>query len=192
LDIEKNIAGLNSITFVKSNLNDLDKYKFILLFNSKFFSYLYELFYESTRTHSNLRFKEIYLSEIPIFDLNNLDSVYCKDLFIKITNLIKEKNINENNFIKLLKSEFKDIKITNKLDSWYLLSFIEFMQELKKQKIDLKLKQKNDWILYFEEEKKLINPILEQLNYTDKLIDNQIYKLYNLSSEEINVIENAK
>ena len=163
-----------------------------MLFNSKLFGLLYELFYETTRTHSNLRFKEIYLSEIPTFDLNILETNECKNLFSKINKLIKDKNVIENNFIKLLQAEFKNVKITNKLNTWYLLNHVEFVEELKKQKFSLKLQQKNEWILYFSEELKKILPIVEQINHTDQEIDNIVYQLYNLTPEEIQIVENAQ
>jgi len=191
-DTEIQIAGLNSITFVTPSITNDDKYKFILLFNSSLFGMLYELFYETTRTHSNLRYKEIYLSEIPIFDLNLLDTTQCKSLFSKMNQLTEEKNRLETNFINLLQSEFEVIKITNKLSSWHLLSSIEFIEELKKQKKELKLQQKNEWIVYFSEEQKIIAPIVEQIKYIDKEIDNMIYLFYNFTEQEIKIVENAK
>jgi len=189
LDKEEIISGLNSVTFVKPSQNDNDKYKFILLFNSHLFGLLYELFYETTRTHSNLRYKEIYLSEIPVFDLNLLDTEECKILFKNIYNLTLEKNTIERNFLNLLQTEFKDIKITNKLNSWYLLNHVEFIDEIKKQKFELKLAQKNEWIQYFTKEQVNIAPINEKIKSIEKQINDMIYKFYKLTQKEITLID---
>jgi len=189
LDTDNKISGLNSITFVKPSKNEDDKYKFILLFNSNLFGHLYELFYETTRTHSNLRYKEIYLSEIPIFDLSNLNTELCKELFKSIYELTTEKNTIENNLINLLQSDFKNIKITNKLNSWHLLNHVEFIDEIKKQKFDIKLPQKNEWIKYFAKEQKNISPIVEKIKNIDNQINKMIYQFYKLTKEEITLIE---
>ena len=179
------LAGLNSITFVSPSIDNNDKYKFILLFNSKFFGMLYELFYETTRTHSNLRYKEIYLSEMPINDLNNLDTNTCVSLFSEMNLLTEQKIKIDNSFTKLLQSDLKEIKITNRLSNWYLLKPAEFIDELKKQKFELKLQQKNEWITYFEEEKKKISPWIEKIVHIDNQIDNLIFDFYNLTKHEI-------
>lgn len=192
LDTDEIISGLNSITFVKPSKNNDDKYKFTLLFNSNFFGYLYELFYETTRTHSNLRYKEIYLSEIPIFDLNLLDANECKETYKKVYDLTIEKNTIESNFINLLQTEFKDIKITNKLNSWHLLNHITFIDEIKKQKFDIKLEQKNEWIKYFTKEQHIITPTIEKIKQIENEVNDMIYKFYNLTPEEIAVIETTQ
>jgi len=188
-DKEEIISGLNSVTFVKPSQNDNDKYKFILLFNSHLFGLLYELFYETTRTHSNLRYKEIYLSEIPVFDLNLLDTEECEKLFKNIYNLTFEKNTIESNFLNLLQTEFKDIKLTNKLKLWHLLNHIEFLDEIKKQKFEIKLTQKNEWIQYFRKEQIDIAPTNEKIKSIEKQINDMIYKFYKLTKKEITLID---
>jgi len=45
---------------------------------------------------------------------------------------------------------------------------------------------------FYSENQNKINNLNNNIENKLKYIDNQIYKLYNLSSEEINVIENAK
>jgi len=56
--------------------------------------------------------------------------------------------------IKLLRSNFENIKTTKKLEKWFDLSFTEFQQELKKQKIKLSLSEESDWIDFFEQQLK--------------------------------------
>jgi adenine-specific DNA-methyltransferase len=82
-------VALNSITLVKSKNNLSDTKWFLALFNSKLFYLLYCLFYESTRTHSNLRFKAIYLNDIPIPHISDIDKESLNSLIDKILLLTK-------------------------------------------------------------------------------------------------------
>jgi hypothetical protein len=48
---------------------------------------------------------------------------------------------------------------------------------------------KNDWSALFENDKKEVLQIQNQINITDKEIDQMVYKLYGLSDDEIKIVE---
>ena len=77
-----------------------------------------------------------------------------------------------------------------KLQDWYLLSYADFIKELGKLKIKLTLIQEAEWEEYFITEATKVNAIKTQINETDKAIDEMVYELYGLSSEEIEIVEN--
>ena len=78
-----------------------------------------------------------------------------------------------------------------KLQDWYKLSYPEFIKELAKKKIKLSLSQEAEWEDYFETESKKAQELKAQIDATDKAIDQMVYELYELSEEEINIIENS-
>jgi len=82
-------------------------------------------------------------------------------------------------------------KISRKLESFFELSFEEFVGELFKQKINLNLKQKDEWEDYFNEHKKEVSKLKEEINKTDKEIDKMVYALYGLTEKEIGVIDGS-
>jgi nicotinamide mononucleotide adenylyltransferase len=92
-------------------------------------------------------------------------------------------------FIKLLTSKYNDLKITNKLEDWTELDFKGFSKELEKQKIKLSLSEQSEWIEYFEKEKAKAQEIKSLIEKTDKVIDNMVYKLYELTEDEIKIVE---
>ena len=77
-----------------------------------------------------------------------------------------------------------------KLQDWYLLSYGEFIKELAKKKIKLSLSQEAEWEDYFNQEQQKAVAIKQQIDTTDKEIDQMVYALYGLTEEEIAIVEN--
>lgn len=53
----------------------------------------------------------------------------------------------------------------------------------------LSLKQQDEWEEYFNEHKKEILELKEQIDKTDKEIDLMVYKLYSLTYQEVKIID---
>ena len=81
------------------------------------------------------------------------------------------------------------LDITKKLQLWQNLSFKEFLKELEKQKIKLSLSEQSEWMTYFEAEKAKANQLQQLIDATDKEIDRMVYALYELTQEEIKIVE---
>ncbi len=92
-------------------------------------------------------------------------------------------------FLSRIQSNFTIGKLSNKLKEFYNYDFKTFLSELKKKKITLTLKQQDEWEAYFNEYKTEINQLQQQINRTDKEIDQLVYKLYDLTEEEIKIVE---
>ncbi len=61
--------------------------------------------------------------------------------------------------------------------------------ELKKQKVKLSLPQKEDLISWYKDKSEQLNKIKQKIDTLDHSIDQEVYKLYNLTDEEIKIIE---
>lgn len=91
--------------------------------------------------------------------------------------------------------ELKLEKLTTKLQKFEELEFDDFIKEYtksKKIKFADKLEErnfKNDWKTIFENDKKEVLKIQNQINQTDKEIDQMVYKLYDLTQDEIKIVE---
>ena len=64
-----------------------------------------------------------------------------------------------------------------------------FVSELKKQKIKLSLVQQDEWEEYFTAYKNEINQLQLEISSIDKEIDQMVYELYELTEEEIKLVE---
>jgi hypothetical protein len=101
----------------------------------------------------------------------------------------KELQTAKQQLIKLLQSKYEGVTINKKLNDWASLSLREFSKELVKQKIKLSPTEEAEWMKYFEEEKIKANAIQKIIDDTDKEIDQMVYNLYDLTDEEIQIVE---
>ena len=79
--------------------------------------------------------------------------------------------------------------LPNKLQDWYLLSYSNFIKELAKKKVKLSLQQEAEWEDYFVEESKKAIALKTEIDVTDKAIDKMVYQLYELTDDEIKIVE---
>lgn len=163
--------------------------KFILaVLNSTLINWFYnnQFTNESTLT---VNISKEYLSRIPIKSI----SVNQQQPFIDKADimLLKNKELNElsQSFTQFLQAKFAAININNKLQHWHSLTGTDLFKELVKQKIKLSLSEQQEWLEYFEEQKTKANSIQQVINQTDKEIDAIVYQLYNLTDEEIKIVE---
>lgn len=87
-------------------------------------------------------------------------------------------------------------KLSKKLQNWHELDFAEFIKEVNKAikkvggekltKID-----EMDWMDVFETKKAAAQTLKTEIDKTDKEIDQMVYELYNLTAEEIQIVENS-
>lgn len=136
----------------------------------------------------------------PQFKVNELKKFPIKEIkydkqkpFITMVDTIINTNKKLYNkvehFLNLLKAEYETIKISKNLCAWYELDWKQFTNELKKQKIILSGSQKDDWFERFNRISAEIKELQKMINETDKQIDSLVYKLYNLTDEEIKIVE---
>lgn len=144
----------------------------------------------------NKWFKKLYSSGLEI-KINQLETIPIPEISLEaqqpfITLADKMLTLNETlqkkstNFLKVVKQTFALEKISTKLETFYNLDFDGFMKELK-QKVTPKTKL--EWLEVFEETKKSLQEIQSQIAATDKEINALVYKLYDLTDEEIKIVE---
>lgn len=113
----------------------------------------------------------------------------------------KEKQREINGFLEWLKNELgvkiDDLSNKSAFKEYYKLNFNEFLDLLKKnQKKITKIyfgnrNTQENFKKEFENSISKLNPLKEQIQKTDNLIDNIVYKLYGLTKEEIEIVENS-
>ncbi len=107
------------------------------------------------------------------------------DLMLSLNKELQEKG---DKFIRNIQREFSIEKISKKLQNWYEITYADFLNELEKLKIKLSLSQKAEWEAYFVSESQKLQEISKKINQTDVEIDRMVYKLYELTDEEIAVV----
>ena len=188
LDTEQNyfLQTINSTTSINEDIKN--KYLLTLL-NSKLINFYYSSIFNLGAEFTTAVAIEN-LDELPIKKISSSEQksfIEKADIMLSLNKQLQEK---KNKFINRIKSNLEIEKITKKLDAFYNFDFKTFITELKKQKIKLYLKQQDEWEDYFSSYKKEINVLQFQINKTDNEIDQMVYELYELTDEEIEIVEN--
>jgi len=127
--------------------------------------------------------------DFPIKPISRTEQEVFVTLADKMLKYNGEIRVFADRFVRLVQSNFPNINVNKKLEMWYGLSFGEFRKELGKQKIVIPIKELMDWQELFENNSIKAKQLVEQLSKTDKEIDQLIYQLYELTPEEIVIVE---
>lgn len=161
--------------------------KYLLaILNSKPATYFYRCLHDI----KGKVFAKISLDDLSCFPIPECaDQQPFIDLADRMLALNKDLQSKRARFLRRLKDNMPDIKITGTLETFDTLDFAGFVAELKKQKIKLSLVQQDEWEEYFGQYKAELNGISAQIAATDKEIDERVYALYGLTEDEIRVVE---
>lgn len=89
-------------------------------------------------------------------------------------------------FQRILYAEFTFDKWSTKLKKWWTLDFSDFVKALK---VNLSLAQKDELLQLFEKYRTELAELDNQIQKTDQEIDQRVYKLYDLTPEEISTVQ---
>lgn len=135
-------------------------------------------------------FKTNYLKPFPLPEISN-----NSQMIIDFVNnqLINNKAFQEQSqkFQRSLERKFSLSDLPKKLQDWYLLAYADFIKELAKKKIKLSLSEEAEWESYFTSEAKKALDLKAQIEKTDKEIDQMVYALYELTEDEIKIVEGS-
>ena len=106
----------------------------------------------------------------------------CTDKMLELHKEFKEK---KNRFVRRVQQNFSIKKITRNIESFYDYDFMDFVKELRKQKIILTAFQQDEYEEYFNVYKTQINQLQKEINEIDLKIDNIVFDLYQIDKEEI-------
>ena len=183
---------MDSVMVIKLLAESKYNYETILaILNSRLSNFYYnQLVQEKGRTFAQVKPQNIRKLRIPL----SIKQEIQLDLVEKVR-IISSNNQElidcSNKLLRTIIRKFEIEVLSRKLGSWFDLSFSEFIIELKKKKIKLSLSEEAEWEDYFLKEQKVALAIKKQIDQTDREIDQMVYELYELTEEEIKIIENS-
>lgn len=180
------VDNINQITISEPYQNHL----VWALLNSNLINwYCYRFIYgKAIRT---MRFDNPVTSRIPLPSLE-------KDLVEILIN--KSKKLDENylklresrsKFFNRLNNHFKGVKINKNLNNFEKIDFNKFLKILSNQGFKLSLKKEDEWEDYFNYHKQNCLELYDENKSLESEINKLIYELYELTEEEINIIEES-
>ena len=179
-----NVHNLIPTDEIYSNLNFL-----VTVLNSKLMDFAYKfLVPEAGRVFAEV--KAVNLAKLPIPNATPEQQQSLASKAKPMMELNKQLYNGFDSALELIKAEYQPKKISQNLEKFYTLGIHPFIEELEKQKVKLSLTQKEELITWYKEKSDKLNKIKQQIDTLDIEIDQEIYKLYNLTDEEIKIIEN--
>ena len=130
--------------------------------------------------------------ELKLMPIKNISSDEQKEyaLYVEdISNANKELSNEINSFKKWLLRNYEIDKLSNKIENYYELEFDDFLKEIKKK---VKIPQRKQQELLedeFNNSLAIIRPLQDKISELDKTINNRVYELYEVSSTDIEIIE---
>ena len=186
--IENTEAFSNDKTFM---LNSADKFCLGVL-NSKVIWFIVSATFSSLRGgvwRFELRGQD--MEKLPIPPATPEQKTHIGTLAEQCQTLAEQRYTLETN----IRRRFPDlgvVKLTQKLERWWQLDFKAVQDELKKSyKIDIPLKERGAWQAFLEEAKTEREQMAAQITLLEKELNTAVYALFNLSDEEISLIESA-
>jgi len=165
----------------------------LAILNSKLFKFLYHWKLDESGTVYP-QVKKVNIEWLPIPELSKMASLSLitkriieQHLFFEEVSLKFEKYITQSLF-----AVYKPTSIVN----WHLLIFPDFIKELNKaikaaKGLPLTKKDEFEWMELFEENKKKALELKAQITQTDNEIDQMVYALYELTEDEIKIVEES-
>ena len=182
------ILASNTLYSVYPLSEDYDIYYILSILNSSVIrTYWLSKYYDNKQLFPKI--KGYQLRELPIPMAPSTEQSILSKKALDILNWnaailsIREK------FVRRLEANLIGITITESLARFDERKFPDFLSELRKQKIVLSLKQQDEWEEYFNDYKRQCNELSAQISSTDKEIDRMVYALYDLTEEEIAIVE---
>jgi type I restriction-modification system DNA methylase subunit len=190
LDKEKYYAD-QSLYICKNYENKSEKLElYLALLNSKLYGFYFRKFYsEEDDLFPKIKVNE--LKNLPIIEISSADQKNLIQLADNMMVYYRNLGLHSGKFIRAIEREFNLQETSKKMNEWYQLSFGEFIKELEKKKINLSLSKKSEWEDYFSIQKQLALDIIHELTTTDRKIDVIIYALYQLTDEEIELVDSS-
>ena len=145
----------------------------------------------STLGNKGLRYFKQFVEQLPIYPASSKQQKPYIEKAERMLLLNKRLNQTINSFKKFLSINFDIEKFSKKLEKYYNLSEKELFSELKKNKVKMSSKNINLISEEFQDNIKLINPLLLEIEKTDNEIDQMVYESYGLTDDEIEIVEKS-
>jgi len=180
-------------SIVKTETTD-DILKYVLgILNSKLFKYLYKWkLDEKGKIYPQV--KKVNIEWLPIPEIIGIQPMvdYVSDiqnLFIDINRLVFS-------FVKYVEKTNNLSAIPSGISGWHDYGFPKFIDSLndsikKNDGKKISKSEEMEWMELFEDKKAQVQELQTQINQTDKEIDKMVYELYELTPEEIEIVENS-
>lgn len=181
--------GNNSLHFVYYKEDRPVDLKYALGFlNSKLMKWLYQYRYFHMVSKPLACVKKAFVDRLPIVVADKQEDLI--NIVNELLKLSQERFDESNRFADYIEKTYTPKKISEKILYAYESDWKSFLEELKKQSVKLTEKQKYDFLPLFEDYSNKLKSISGQIEDQLSKLNAYMYQLYDLTEDEIRIIEN--
>ena len=178
-------AKSTAVIYSKDGSNTALK-SLLALLNSRYVSYLFKQ--ENSQLsmaggYMNVNAGSIADIQIPSQMMSHEHLANSADIMLELSAELQNR---DSAFKQIVASEFDIEKWSTKLSRWWTLDFTDFVKLLK---VKLSINQKDELIQLFDKYKSELQSLDNRIQTTNHEIDQLVYKLYDISPEEIAMVE---
>jgi hypothetical protein len=186
---EGNVSNntLHSIYLMESN-RVASLYYLLGIINSKLLNWYYQIenYLEIGKPMAEV--KGIYLKKLPIAIGTKEQIQYVEEAVASLLDLCQSRYDKKYSFIHYIQKTYEPKKITEKMEDFELLSYKDFVDELKKQKVKLTELQKMELLEIFDDKKETVMKIDLKIKAIQKDLDFMIFDIYKIKEDVIHRI----
>lgn len=116
--------------------------------------------------------------DVPVPVLSATEKKPFEDLAIILRHHSEKQQKLTNNFLTLLRGDVKGLSMTSKLEKCFEFSLEVLQSELKKQKVSIPLKQKTEYLNFFNENQIEYQNLQQEIEDIEQQLDEMLWNLY--------------
>jgi type I restriction-modification system DNA methylase subunit len=176
----------DNLYVIRSDGNTINIKSLLALLNSKFLTWYFQNIINSERGKAMAQVKRGHIEILPVVEIGIEMLEEKVNTILRLnSNLISTISI----FDKMVQTKYSISEFS--IGNLYQAEFKNFLDLLKKNKVQLSLSEEAEWMQYFNEQKQKAQTLKTEIDKTDKEIDKMVYQLYGLTDEEIKIVEGS-
>ncbi len=179
----------NHIVFPSANIINSDNtemlYVVLAIINSKLMDYFYNKFYGE----SNTNVTSSAIESLPMPNLQIISNDLFKVNILQLIDVIDEKVQFISKIKNILSAEYSFDKYPMGFTRIDDMGWNQFVEIFDKNHINLDISKKEQLLEWFKDKQRMIQEFNKQITILSNQINTEVYKLYDLADDEINIIE---
>ncbi len=178
------------VIFSKDSNQCTDKYLLGLL-NSQFMSWFYQAEHPTEVGKPMAQVKKSFVEDLPLIIAKKEMVVVLEQIVDELLLLCQNRQTLKQKFLHYIQEAFVPQKISEQLGNFEKITFKEFLDELKKQKVKIGALQQMELLSLFEEQKETINGLSNQIEKTQAELDATVFSIYEIPVDVAKSIQNT-
>ena len=181
---------LHSI-YKKENNNSLSLLYLLGLMNSSLLNWYYQIenYLEVGKPMAEVKANA--LKRLPLAIGSDLQCQVIEENASMLLNICQKRYDSKLKFLDYIINAYEPKKISEKLENFEQLSFKEFLNELKKQKVKLTASQQMELLSLFNEQTNMIQDMTIKINSIHEKLDEKVFEIYNILPKEVDIIKDG-